>query len=59
MHLAGMASGVFLIATMVPAVAYLPPPDPAQALLRAFTLTTLLCLPLQAQIHIRTRRSRS
>ncbi|GAA3424212.1 hypothetical protein ACQP10_36020 [Streptosporangium sandarakinum] len=53
-YLAGMASDVFLIATMVLAVAYLPLPDPAQALLRAFTLTTLLCLPLQAQIYMRT-----
>ncbi|MFI7134788.1 hypothetical protein ACIBQ1_54630 [Nonomuraea sp. NPDC050153] len=53
-YLAGMASDVFLIATMVLTVAYLPLSDLAQALLRAFTLTTLLCLPLQAQIYMRT-----
>ncbi len=53
-YLAGMASDVFLIATMTLAVAYLPLPGPVEALLRAFTLTTLLCLPLQAQIYMRT-----
>ncbi|MEV1003538.1 hypothetical protein [Nonomuraea sp. NPDC050202] len=53
-YLAGMASDVFLIATMLLAVAYLPLPGPSEALLRAFILTTLLCLPLQAQIYMRT-----
>ncbi|MGW2148485.1 hypothetical protein ACWCOT_29585 [Nonomuraea bangladeshensis] len=53
-YLAGMASDLFLIATMTLAVAYLPLPGPVEALLRAFTLTTLLCLPLQAQIYMRT-----
>ncbi|MEV0622357.1 hypothetical protein AB0I81_54200 [Nonomuraea sp. NPDC050404] len=53
-YLAGMASDVFLIATMVLAVAYLPLPGLTEALLRAFILTTLLCLPLQAQIYMRT-----
>ncbi|WP_101790188.1 hypothetical protein [Nonomuraea indica] len=53
-YLAGMASDVLLIATMVLAVAYLPLPNLAQALLRAFILTALLSLPLQAQIYMRT-----
>ncbi|MER7500351.1 hypothetical protein AB0L05_15720 [Nonomuraea pusilla] len=53
-YLAGMASDVFLIATMVLAIAYLPLPDLTVALLRAFTLTALLSLPLQAQIYMRT-----
>ncbi|MEV4072195.1 hypothetical protein ACGFJC_24730 [Nonomuraea fuscirosea] len=53
-YLAGMASDLFLIATMLLAVAYLPLPGFADALLRAFILTALLSLPLQAQIYMRT-----
>ncbi|WP_143044046.1 hypothetical protein [Nonomuraea jiangxiensis] len=53
-YLAGMASDVFLIAVMSLAVAFLPLPDLAVALLRAFTLTALLSLPLQALIYMRT-----
>ncbi|WP_424533335.1 hypothetical protein ACOZ38_23550 [Sphaerisporangium viridialbum] len=53
-YLAGMASDVFLIATMLLLVAYLPLPEPTVALLQAFTLTALLSLPLQAQIYMRT-----
>ncbi|WP_020540303.1 hypothetical protein [Nonomuraea coxensis] len=53
-YLAGMASDVLLIATMTLAVAYLPLSGPVEALLRAFTLTTLLCLRLRAQISMRT-----
>lgn len=49
-----MASDLFLIATMLLAVAYLPVPGFADALLRAFILTALLSLPLQAQIYMRT-----
>ncbi|WP_406311984.1 hypothetical protein OHA77_25340 [Streptosporangium sp. NBC_01639] len=53
-YLAGMVCDVFLIATMLLLVAYLPMSDMTVAILRAFTLTALLSLPLQAQIYMRT-----
>jgi putative peptide zinc metalloprotease protein len=53
-HLAGMALDVLLAAAMLLCVAYLSLPHPIGAWLRAFILSLLLSVLLQAQVHMRT-----
>ncbi|UBU11541.1 hypothetical protein [Nonomuraea gerenzanensis] len=53
-YLAGMTWDLFLMATIILLVAYVPMPSLAAALLQALLVTVLMTIPFQLQVYMRT-----